>query len=301
MTPGQQDRATGAFVGLAVGDALGAPVEFKRRGSFPIVTDMLGGGYFGLPKGSWTDDTAQALCLAHSLQHAPEFEPGDFLDRIWRWMERGENSATGTPVGIGQNTLRVMGHYRRTGVLVAPPIAGKSDGNGALMRLAPVACVHWRHPAEARRIAVSQSRATHRSDLSAGGCEALAALLSALIAGDPWEDAIKLQTDDAWPEPIRAISGGEWRGKVIDEIHSTGFVVHTLEAAIWCADTTNSFETALIQAVNLGDDADTVGAVAGQIAGARYGLSAIPDRWLQSLALSQDIQEVADLLLSIRD
>ena len=137
-------RATGALVGLAIGDALGAPVEFQRRGSFQLVTDMMSGGYFRLPAGAWTDDTAQALCLANSLLEHPDFSAGDFLDRLWGWMERGENTSTGIAIGVGQNTLRVMGNYRRTGALLAPRMPGKADGNGALMRLAPVACLHWR-------------------------------------------------------------------------------------------------------------------------------------------------------------
>ena len=293
-------RAWGALVGLAIGDALGAPVEFQRRGSFEPVTDMMSGGYFRLPAGAWTDDTAQAICLANSLLENPDFSAGDFLDRLWGWMERGENTSTGIAIGVGQNTLRVMGNYRRTGALVAPRMPGKSDGNGALMRLAPVASMHWRDSVKACQIASAQSRATHHSDLSAACCELLAAILSGLIAGQSWDEAIDLATGFSWPEAVTDIARGGWRGKPAEDISSTGFVVHTLEAAIWSVGTTDSFEAALVRAVNLGDDADTVGAVAGQIAGARYGLGSIPERWLSSLAKADDLSSLAGRLIANR-
>lgn len=297
-----ESRIAGALIGLAVGDALGAPVEFKARGTFPLVTEMESGGYFRLPAGAWTDDTAQALCLSNSLLQFPDFSAHDFLERLWAWIERGENSSTGVPVGIGQNTLRVMGNYRRTGAVAAPPMPGKSDGNGALMRLAPVACVHWERPRTAREVAIRQSRATHHSDLSAAACDLLVCLLCRLIAGEHWCPAIGILgsfAGDDWPEPISSIARAEWRLKNVSEIRSTGFVVHTLEAAMWCVDGTSSFEDALVRAVNLGDDADTVGAVAGQIAGARYGLDAIPVRWLQTLAQVNDLRELAGRVASL--
>ena len=293
-------RVMGAFIGLAVGDALGAPVEFQRRGSFPPVHEMSSGGYFQIPIGAWTDDTAQALCLADSLLEHPDFNARDFLDRLWAWMERGENTSTGVAIGIGQNTLKVMGNYRRTGALEAPRMPGKSDGNGALMRLAPVACMHWRDQDKARQTARAQSRATHHSDLSSASCELLAGILSGLISGKSWEDAIDLLPGGDWPQAVRDIAEGQWRNKSVDQISSSGFVVHTLEAAIWSVGTTDSFEAALIRAVNLGDDADTVGAVTGQIAGARYGLNAIPGRWLSSLIKADDISRLAGNLAAAR-
>ena len=151
---GASDRVAGCLVGLAVGDALGAPVEFKRRGTFAPVTGMRAGGYFRLPAGAWTDDTAMALCLAQSLLAAPEFSELDLLERFWRWLEHGENTSTGRALGVGQNTFRTLSNFRRTGALAAPPNGNRSDGNGALMRMAPVACRYWRKPELARLIAV---------------------------------------------------------------------------------------------------------------------------------------------------
>lgn len=287
-----RDRALGALVGLAIGDALGAPVEFCRRDTFEPVTDMRAGGYFKLPVGAWTDDTAMALCLAESLLEHPQLDLKDLLDRFCLWASKGANTSTGVCVGIGQNTLRVLGNYHRKGELFAPETRQKSDGNGAIMRLAPVAVRHWRTPIEAIQTAAQQSRATHYSELSAVACEALASALCSLISGDPWEQASKPEPADHWPESIKAIALEIWDERDRDNIHSTGFVVHTLEAAMWAVDTTSSFAAALLKAVNLGDDADSVGAVAGQLAGARYGLTGIPRNWLDVLIHRERIEAI---------
>ena len=292
----REDRALGAIVGLAVGDALGAPVEFCRRDTFEPVTGMRAGGYFKLPAGAWTDDTAMALCLAESLIEHPELDPKDLLDRFCLWAEKGANTSTGICVGIGQNTLRVLGNYHRKGDLFAPETRQKSDGNGAAMRLAPVAVRHWRNPSEAQRIAGLQSRTTHYSDLSAAACEALAVIMTAQINGVDWETASKPTPAAHWPDAIKAISVEDWRGRDRESISSTGFVLHTLEAALWAVDTTNSFSAAVLKAVNLGDDADSVGAVAGQLAGARYGLGAIPQNWLDSLIHQAEIERIGRTL-----
>ena len=290
------DRALGAMVGLAVGDALGAPVEFCRRDTFEPVTDMRAGGYFKLPVGAWTDDTAMALCLAESVLENPQLDLKDLLDRFCLWASKGANTSTGVCIGIGQNTLRVLGNYHRTGELLAPETRQKSDGNGAIMRLAPIAVRHWRVPIEAKRSAAQQSRSTHFSDLSAGACEALAWVLCSLISGDAWEKASKPKPADHWHESIKAIALENWNERDRDSIHSTGFVVHTLEAAMWAVDTTSSFAAALLKAVNLGDDADSVGAVAGQLAGARYGLTGIPQNWLDVLLHRERIEAIGHQL-----
>ena len=293
-----QDRARGALVGLAIGDALGAPVEFKDRGTFPEVREMLAGGYFKLPAGAWTDDTAMALCLADSLLHDGELDATDLLNRFLGWIYANENTSTGQCIGVGQNTFAVLGNYRRTGALVAPPVKGRSDGNGALMRLAPVACRHWSNPLKARAIARFQSRTTHASELSAAACDAMASMLCDLIAGRSWQEALANISTDPWPEEIGVVLSGSWQDKSREEINSSGYVVHTFEAALWAVGTTFSFEDALVAAVNLGHDADTVGAVAGQLAGARYGIRAIPARWSELLIQHDVIDQKARDLIS---
>ena len=289
------------MVGLAVGDALGAPVEFKARDSFPPVTEMMAGGYFRLPAGAWTDDTAMALCLVESLICAPDFEAQDLLNRFLRWMDAHENTSTGKCIGVGQNTLAVLGNYRRTGEVVAPLIKGRSDGNGALMRVAPVAVRHWSNLAKAREIAAAQSRATHCSMLSEQICVAMMDVLTGLIAGNSWTATTGVIASHEVASEIEFVFQGSWKDKDRDQISSSGYVVDTFEAALWAVESTRTFEEAVIAAVNLGHDADTVGAVAGQLAGALYGIDAIPQRWLQCLIKLDEIQDRFDCLWSSSD
>ncbi|WP_240643463.1 ADP-ribosylglycohydrolase family protein [Paracoccus siganidrum] len=292
---GIADRACGALIGLAVGDALGAPVEFRPRGSFSAVSEMRAGGRFRLPAGAWTDDTAMALCLADSLLAAPHLDEADLLDRFCRWAETGENSSTGVAVGIGQITLRNLGHYRRTGHLAAPQPHGRADGNGALMRIAPVAIMHHTSADNASDTAIRQGKTTHHSAPSDAACGFTAHLIAQMIQGVSWTSAISSSLAKVSDEYLRLR---------IDRRHdeaeppSTGFVLDTIEAALWAIERTDSFEAALIHAVNLGVDADTVGAVTGQIAGARYGLSSIPARWLELLVQRERIEAVARSLLA---
>ena len=295
-----QDQALGALVGLVVGDALGAPVEFKRRGQFPLVEDMIGGGKFRLPPGAWTDDTAMALCLAESLLAHPELDRSDLMSRFLRWIDQGENSSTGRAVGLGQNTLWALADFRKTGELIAKLRARPAHSNGALMRLAPLPCMHWRHPERARRLASLQSWTTHHSALSSDACVFVTTLMCALIRGATWDEAKSEAKSEGlseeWAPELAALVNRDLSAIPSEEISSSGYVIHTLEAAMWSVETTQSFEAALIKAVNLGDDADTVGAVTGQLAGALYGLRAIPQRWLEPLVEAPRIKDLGDQL-----
>jgi ADP-ribosyl-[dinitrogen reductase] hydrolase len=213
-------------------------------------------------------------------------------------MDSHENTSTGKCVGVGQNTLAVLGNYRRTGAVVAPYIKGRSDGNGALMRVAPVAVRHWSDLTRARKIAGEQSRTTHCSALSEQICIAMMDILTGLISGNSWSGSTgEITSHEVAPEN-EVVFQGSWKHKVRDEISSSGYVVDTFEAALWAVESTTTFEDALIAAVNLGHDADTVGAVAGQLAGARYGIDAIPQRWLHCLIKVGLIQERFDRLWS---
>lgn len=261
------DRALGCLLGLAVGDAVGTTVEFLPRGGFAPVTDMVGGGPFRLEPGQWTDDTSMALCLAESLLHEPDLDPHDLMRRFLRWLEQGENASTGRCFDIGRTTLSALSHFRRTGEPMAGSTRADAAGNGSVMRLAPVALRWWREPARAEAV---------------DGCALLCRILHAAIAG-VGRDALTVAPDPDWAPAIRALTAGSWRGKAEQEIQSTGYVVHTLEAALWAFEQASSFEEAILAAVNLGHDADTVGAVCGQIAGAVWGLSGIPEGWRRRL------------------
>jgi ADP-ribosyl-[dinitrogen reductase] hydrolase len=189
-----------------------------------------------------------------------------------------------------------LGGYERAGQLVAGPEDPMQAGNGSLMRLAPIAIFAAGDANEAKRLADQQSRTTHPAPAAHDGCRYFARLLTMAITGSRKADVLNAIQWKGTPE-IAAIAGGGWRGKTRHEISSSGYVVHTLEAAIWCVDQSDSLEDALVLAVNLGDDADTVGAVTGQLAGAIWGSQAIPDRWLKKLAWREHLIERAEALL----
>ncbi|WP_325169977.1 ADP-ribosylglycohydrolase family protein [Methylobacterium sp. C25] len=289
-----RDRAQGALLGLAVGDALGTTIEFTRRDAQHLHTEMLGGGPFDLRPGQWTDDTAMALALADSLISCQAFNPHDIATRFVSWWQDGVYSCTHDCRDIGLTTREALASFIRTG----NPYAGSSDpttgGNGSLMRLAPAALFALHDDEAADQLARNQSRITHAAPQAVEACALLVQLLREAIFGQPDVLRPRLWSGDL---AIATIVSGSWRKKSRDQIRSSGFVVHTLEAAIWAVGNTSTFEDALILAVNLGEDADTVGAVTGQLAGAIYGAAAIPSRWLHTLSWRSKLFKVADQLL----
>ena len=289
----QSDRAIGCLVGLAIGDALGTTLEFGARDALPPVTDIVGGGPFKLEAGEWTDDTSMALCLADSLLACRGLEPADLLARFQRWREAGHNSVNGVCFDIGIATGQAISRFARDG----NPLAGSTDpnsaGNGSIMRLAPIPIFFADDEAEAEAAAVLQSRTTHAAQECLDACVLMARIIHRLINGVTWERSISGGGADIKSPKIKALAAGKWTGAKRSQIKSTGYVVDTLEAALWAVHTTTSFSDAVLLAVNLGGDADTVGAVTGQLAGARYGYRQIPTNWMTRLAWSEHIIEVA--------
>ncbi|MGH6953882.1 MAG: ADP-ribosylglycohydrolase family protein [Alphaproteobacteria bacterium] len=291
-----RDRAVGCLVGLAVGDALGATLEFSERDSRAPLTDMIGGGPFDLDAGQWTDDTSLALCLAESVLACAGLDQTDLMRRFRRWYREGHNSCTGRCFDIGATTRAAIERYERTGKAEAGDPSPRAAGNGSIMRLAPVAIFWHRVPDEAECQAAAQSRVTHAATEAVDGCVLLARILVAAINGTPKRELFARRPSVLCPR-IAAIAEGSWDGKTRREIRSSGYVVDTLEAAIWSVARSDGFDEALRLAVNLGDDADTVGAVTGQIAGALYGLEAIPAQWRERLAWRKRIESLANALL----
>lgn len=299
------DRYRGALLGLACGDALGAPLEFSKLGTFAPVREMTGGGAFQLPPGYWTDDTSMALCLAESLVECRGFDARDQLTRYVRWWKTGHWSSTGHCFDIGATTRGALERFARTGEEFCGLEDPQTAGNGALMRLAPVPLYFADEPAEAVRLAGESSRTTHGARASVDACRYFAALLLGALEGVDKEELLGLRytpVPQLWrrkplcPE-IDEIALGAYRRRSPPGIRGGGYVVHSLEAALWAFCYSNSFEEAVLKAVNLGDDADTTGAVCGQLAGAYYGASAIPSRWLDQLHRRDDIAAMAERLL----
>ena len=290
-----RDRAIGAFLGLAVGDAVGTTLEFERRDAQQRVEDMVGGGPFGLAAGEWTDDTTMALALAESLADCGTLDVRDLMDRFVRWMRKGEYSCTGHCFDIGNTTRAALTRYERTG----DPLAGSTDphsaGNGSLMRLSPVALRYWDDRALLDAAAAEQSRTTHGAETAVDACRGFAALLADAISGKTKADVLAPRSFDGTPE-ISRILAGSWRGKKRKEISSSGYVASTMEAALWSVARTSDFRSAVLLAANLADDADTVAAVTGQLAGALYGLGGIPADWLDRVAWKDRLLDVAGRL-----
>ena len=294
----ERDRAVGALVGLAVGDALGTTLEFEERDSRPPVTEMEGAGPFRLQPGQWTDDTSQALCLAESLLARGRLDPGDLMTRFVAWRREGHNSVTGKCFDIGNATAAALDRYERTGDPLAGSAAPNTAGNGSLMRLSPAAIRWWRDAGRAREAARRQSRTTHAAPEAVAACDFFAGALVEAISGRPKDFVLRSRKVGDGSGKIAEIAAGSWRGKSRDEIRSTGYVVHTLEAALWAVGNADSFRESLTLAVNLGGDADSVGAVTGQLAGALRGYRAIPDSWLAPLAWRDRLRDLAENLFA---
>lgn len=283
-----RDRALGAMVGLAVGDALGTTIEFTGKPRYALLHNIVGGGPFRLRPGQWTDDTAQALALADSLTHDPNLDARDLMDRFVAWHRRGDYSCTGTCFDIGNATRASLDRYEQTGDPVAGSTSDAASGNGALMRLAPVAIRHWNNPERLREVSDRQTRTTHGSPATVRCSRLFADLLAQAISGLPLNAVLESPSAEA-------IEGG-WRGLERDAIEGSGYVVRSLQAAVWAVARTTDFPSAVLLAANLGDDADTTAAITGQLAGAIYGLSGIPPEWIAVLAWRERIEEAARTL-----
>ena len=270
MPPTLRERCAGSLIGLACGDAVGTTVEFQSRGTFPPVTDMIGGGPFGLAPGQWTDDTSMALCLAKSLLEVGGFDPFDQMNRYLDWWRRGYLSSTGECFDIGMTVRAALVRFESTRDPFAGSVDPETAGNGALMRLAPIVLFYYPDFERIQRFAVDSSRTTHAAPEALDCSRLMAHVIAAALA-----DSSKSEMLDG--TSLRLASPR----------------VASLAAALWCFHTTDSFESAVLRAVNLGDDADTTAAIVGQIAGAYYGLNAIPAAWRSRLYWGGEIEQVA--------
>ncbi len=288
-------RSRGCLLGLACGDAVGTTVEFCERGSFAPLTDMLGGGPFRLPAGAWTDDTSMALCLAASLVERGGFDAADQMERYCRWREQGYLSSTGRCFDIGMTVAAALGRFRRTGESFSGNTDPRSAGNGCVMRLAPVPLFFYPDREQMIHWSGESSRTTHGAAECVEACRLLAAVLFKALSGADKEEALFGHgLADLRTANLQSIARGDYRHKSEDGIQGTGYVVHCLEAALWCFLTTTSFRDAVLTAANLGDDADTTAAVCGQVAGAYYGEPGIPGEWLGRLVMADEIRALAD-------
>jgi ADP-ribosylglycohydrolase len=299
-----KDRRRGALIGLAVGDALGAAVEFRSPGSFTPVTGYRSGGPHDLAAGEWTDDTSMALALADSIASVG-WDLNDQANRYVAWWKTGKYSVNGRCFDIGITTRGALCRFVATNnALASGDPSERASGNGSIMRLAPVPIRHAElYPdniPELARLADESSIPTHASEPCRSACRYLATVLVALINGEDraavlspdWEPLRILNDLQPLHPQIQAVAQGTFRHKCPPAIKGSGWVVQSLEAALWAFHDAATFNEAVLRAVNLGDDADTTGAVCGQLAGAYWGEKKIPDS-LQSGLARMDMLEGA--------
>lgn len=307
MRPGTENRYVGALVGLAVGDALGAAIEGEAPGDFAPVEGMRGGGPWRLEPGQWTDDTSMALCLAASIVERRGFDAKDQMNRYVRWRDEGYMSSKGSCFDIGHTVAESLHRYEATGEPYAGPTDNRTAGNGSLMRLAPVPMYLVHDARRAKELAGAMSKTTHGAAEAVDCCRYMAGLMVGALRVDSKERLLSdlyspvynywLLQHFALTPRVDAIARGVYKTKNAAELPASGYVIDTMEAALWAFHRTDSFREGVLSAVNLGRDADTTGAVYGQLAGAYYGVEGIPAEWRAGIADRETIEDLAKKLM----
>lgn len=310
----KKDMVMGCLVGLAVGDAYGTTYEFKNRAQMPpsenLPDQLTGAGPFNLKPGDWTDDTSMALCLAESIvEHG--WNPRDQMKKYINWWQHGYNSVNGVCFDIGGATRKALGWFNMT---EGREFIKDTDaaGNGVLMRLAAIPMILHGDINSVLASCAYQSMMTHPSSQSVECSMLMGAMIDKILSGER-DKLVITHFETLFDEPTKEYyqtmftkHGGKLNGKIegikrveydglpADKISGDGYCVFTLEAALWAFLSTDSFKEGLKKVVALGDDTDTTGAVYGQIAGAYYGLKAIP--WTDKITWSEKIHKLAEQL-----
>ena len=298
------ERYEGCLVGLAAGDAVGTTLEFKTPGTFEPLTDMVGGGPFDLKPGQWTDDTSMALCLADSLITSGGYNAHDQMSRYIRWYREGYLSSTGDCFDIGNTVKDALQRYERSNFALMGSTDAMSAGNGSLMRLAPVAMYFATRPEEAIKLCGESSRTTHGTRVCIDACRYFGGLIVGALHGASKEELLSERycpVRGLWERvslcsEIDGIAAGSFKRLHPPDIVGSGYVVKSLEAALWAFYNSATFEEGCLKAANLGDDADTTAAIFGQLAGAHYGINGIPLSWQKQLTYRALISSFAAAL-----
>lgn len=278
------------IMGLVVGDALGVPVEFRKRDTFTI-TDMTGYGTYNQPPGTWSDDSSLTLATLDSMVKLGKIDPADIMQNFFYWLDDGMFTPYGKVFDVGGGTKRAISRYANG--KEPAKCGGKTrmdNGNGALMRILPVAMLPD-YPEKQSEL-LSVAHLTHAHFISDFGCVVYMAIVENLMNGIQKKEAV-LYGVQRFQEQIENVSMLTEYSRLPNiqalqraEIRSSGYVVDTLEAALWCFLNTDSYRDCVLAAVNLGEDTDTIAAVAGGLAGIYYGCggeSGIPDEWIEQI------------------
>lgn len=299
--PDALSRCRGMMLGLAIGDAVGATNEFKSPDEVTPISDMVGGGPFLLPAGYWTDDTSMALCIADSILEKNAIDPVDQMFKYCDWYSNGTNSPTGVCFDIGYQTKDALKDFINQVHISTNPTGfyGRTDfyssGNGALMRLAPAIIYARKLPFNEMVDVISDcTRTTHASIQC---IESSIVLAERCISAMGFFDSYHSRVFDylTLPDTIDLYSGN-YAGKTLS---SRGYCIDSLRMALYYVENTSSFEECILKIANLGEDSDTNCAIAGQLAGAYYGIDGIPTKWIEKLAWSSHIDSLACKLFEI--
>ncbi|MDR3705340.1 MAG: ADP-ribosylglycohydrolase family protein [Paludibacteraceae bacterium] len=304
------DGAKSILFGVAVGDALGVPAEFKSRQTMKRnpIKDMLGYGTHNMPKGTFSDDSSLSFCLAEAL--TGEFDLNSIGQNFVKWLYDNYWTSNGSVFDVGFSTRQAISRLAKG---AQPDLAGDngeaSNGNGSLMRIAPLLFYLLDKPINKRfEITKQVSSITHGHIRSVIACFYYLEFAKQLFEKkDKFEIYKSLQTeinDYLYSMSINpmeiAIFDRLFNGNIYelreDDIYSDGYVLHTLEASVWCLLTTDNYKDAVLKAVNLGDDTDTTGAITGGLAGLLYGFDKIPGKWIKQIARKNDIEDLAKRL-----
>ena len=291
-----EDRIKGALVGLACGDAVGTTLEFQRRGTFEPMTDMVGGGPFKLKKGEWTDDTSMALCLAQSLASQKKFDPVDQMNRYCNWYQYGYMSSNGECFDIGITVQTALQAYLQTKNPFSGPVDENTSGNGSIMRLAPIPMFYHKHYEQCIKYAGESSRTTHGSAECIDSCKLFSSLLFNAFRSHSKIEIFEKNSYEPYCDNVKNIANKSFLSLDYSQISGSGYVIESLISALWCFMNSSSFKECVLLAANIGNDADTTAAISGQIAGAFYGMSGIPNSWVESIVMIEEIKDIACVL-----
>jgi ADP-ribosylglycohydrolase len=307
------NRFRGALLGCAMGDALGTTLEFKAPGSFEPIEDIVGGGPFNLKAGEWTDDTSMMYCLAHSLVRTQECDLNDQMKLYCRWWKDGVFSVNGKCFDIGMTVQAALESYQQTGNPESGDTHPMSAGNGSLMRLAPIPIRYYDSFEDAVKFATLSSITTHAATEAVDACRYFSGLLWGALHGESKAkllDGIYSPIEGYWDQnPLCAsitslLMEADYKHKTATEIRASGYVMHTLEAVLWAFYGSDDFKSGALKAVNLGEDADTTGAIYGQLAGAYYGERVMPFQWTRKVKESHvfylKAEELKEVLIDKR-
>lgn len=310
-----QKKIKSMLFGFAVADALGVPVEFKSRESLKKnpVTSMRGFGTYNQPAGTWSDDTSMTLATMKSISRLKKIDYADIMENFSFWLETGAFTPFGKVFDCGMTCRRAIFNFSTKifGKTKPPLECGLTDensnGNGSLMRILPVVCYLYKiygenFNSDAMKKIHEISCLTHAHKRSQIGCGIYSLIAVELLSGKNISESIKIgleksknfYVDEPELKHYSRLFQKNFKNLPEAEIKSSGYIVHTLEAVLWCLLNTNNYKNLALKAVNLGEDTDTVAAVAGGLAGIFYGLESIPSDWLETLQNKNYLEDIAE-------